>query len=521
MNAAARMRQGLTWALTLTATTAVLLRFRGDLDKAHIALVLLLVVLGAGAAGGRALGIVIGAVSFLLFDLVFLPPYGTLAIANPLDWLVLVAFLVTSVVASQLLHREQESARRAEERAEEVDRLATVGAEALNAPRAEDALAALVSVIRGSTGIDACTVYLVEATRTFHGVSSPPADGTGAIPALAEWAAREGAPAAELEDGASRLGRPGEAPRTLARSSQPGARALYMPLAVRGVTVGVLHLAGSGIASLDDARWRFLDALAYYAALGAERVQLAAEAERAGALREADRLKDALIASVSHDLRTPLTTIKALAHDLGALGDERSQIIEEQADRLNHFVADLLDLSRLTAGAMPQHIELNAVDDLLSAALQEAEGRLAGRHVDVELPGDGALLVGRFDLAHSVRVLVNLIENAHKYSPPGAPVTIAARRDEVELVVSVGDRGAGVPAGEEERIFTPFYRPPGMPGDSGSAGLGLAIARRMAEAQGGHVRYEPRSGGGSLFVIRLPAVDLPGNASSGGAFTKA
>jgi two-component system sensor histidine kinase KdpD len=520
MNFGALIRQGLTWALTLAGTTAVLLRFRGDLDKAHIALVLLLVVLGAGAAGGRAMGIVTGAASFLLFDIFFLPPYGTLVVANPLDWLVLVTFLITSVVASQLLHREQESARRAQERAEEVDRLATVGAEALNAPRAEDALAALVGVIRSSTAVDACSVYLVEETRTFHGASSPPADAALPIPALIEWVAREGAPAAELEDGTSRLGVRGEAPRVLVRSSHPGPRALFVPLAVRGVAVGVLRVTGSVLASLDDARWRFLDALAYYAALGAERVQLAAEAERAGALREADRLKDALIASVSHDLRTPLTTIKALAHDLGALGDERSQVIEEQADRLNHFVADLLDLSRLTAGAMPQRIELNAVDDLLSAALQEAEGRLAGRTVDVELPGDGALLVGRFDLAHSVRVMVNLIENAHKYSPAHTPVTIVARREGTQLAISVGDRGAGVPAGEEERIFTPFYRPPGIPGESGSAGLGLAIARRMADAQGGGVRYQPRSGGGSLFVLTLPAADLPDLAPPGGAFTK-
>jgi two-component system sensor histidine kinase KdpD len=222
---------------------------------------------------------------------------------------------------------------------------------------------------------------------------------------------------------------------------------------------------------------------------------------------EADRLKDALIASVSHDLRTPLTTIKALAHELGELGDERSQIIEEQADRLNVYVADLLDLSRLNAGAMPVRIELNAVDDVLSALVQETEGRLAGRTLDVRLPRDGALLFGRFDLAHSVRVLANLVENAHKYSPIGEPVLVTASRHDGWLRIAVLDRGPGVGAGERERIFTPFYRPPGSSADAGSAGLGLALARRMAEIQGGSLTYAPREGGGSEFTLHLPTAE--------------
>jgi two-component system sensor histidine kinase KdpD len=297
--------------------------------------------------------------------------------------------------------------------------------------------------------------------------------------------------------------------RDITRTDGPPVRSLLLPLAVRGQTVGALHLAGERLATLDDARWRFVDALAYYAALGAERVQLAAAAAHADALREADRLKDALLASVSHDLRTPLTTIKALAHDLGSLGDERSQVIEEQADRLNRFVADLLDLSRLTAGAMPLHLELNAVDDLFSAALQEIEARLDGRSLDLRLPADGELLVGTFDLSLSIRVLVNLIENAYKYSSPGAPVTVAARREHARLLISVTDVGPGVPPAEVERIFAPFYRPAGAPSDAGSIGLGLAIARRMAEAQGGAVSYAPHPHGGSVFTLSLPAADLP------------
>jgi two-component system sensor histidine kinase KdpD len=338
-------------------------------------------------------------------------------------------------------------------------------------------------------------------------VRSPDHDGWSGIPPLVEWVSREGAPAAQTSEGTSRLGRAGLPLRELARAGDSYLHSILMPLTVRGQTVGVLKLEGPGVGQLDDSQWRFLDALAFYAALGTERVRLAADVVRAEGFREADRLKDALLASVSHDLRTPLTTIKALAHELGALGDERSQVIEEQADRLNRLVADLLDLSRLNAGAMPLQIELNAVDDLISAALQDTERRLAGRTLVTDLSPDGALLVGRFDMLLSIRVLVNLVENAIKYSSTASTITLAARKDGPRILISVADQGLGVPAGEEDRIFSPFYRPPSERPDAGSAGLGLAIARRMAEAQGGTVTYMRRPDG-SVFTLSLPAADV-------------
>lgn len=505
-----RLRDALLWLTVLAATTAAMIPFRAQLDKAHITLVLLLVVLGAGAQGGRVLGVGVGAASFLVFDWFFLAPLHTLVISNPLDWLVLIAFLVTSIVAAQLLHREQEAARAARARADEIDRLATLGAEAMAAPRAEDALAAVAAVIRSSTGADACSVYVADQ----HGVrlaASSPARGPlpAAVPPLVDWVAREGAAAAETVEGTARLGQPAVPLREIGRGTDTEVQTIQLPLRVRDETVGVLRVEGGRVGNLDESQWRFLDALAFYAALGAERVRVAGDLAHVDALREADRLKDALLASVSHDLRTPLTTIKALAHELGMLGDERSQIIEEQADRLNRVVADLLDLSRLSARAMPLHVELNAVDDLLGAALQDTEARLAGRTVATELPAGGELLAGRFDLALSIRVLVNLIENAIKYSSPGTTVRLAARREGDMLAVSVSDTGPGVPAGEDERIFTPFYRPPGERADAGSAGLGLAIARQMAEWQGGQVTYT-RNADGSTFTLTVPAADLTG-----------
>ena len=225
---------------------------------------------------------------------------------------------------------------------------------------------------------------------------------------------------------------------------------------------------------------------------------------------ETDRLKDALIASVSHDLRTPLTTIKALAHDLRASGDDRAATIEEEADRLNRLVADLLDLSRLQAGSVPVHLELNAVEDLVGSLVQRVSPALGSRELKVSLDGD-ALLVGRFDLVHSLRILVNLIENAHKYAPENTAIELRVYRDDGQIAFAVSDRGSGVAPDQRERIFEPFYRAPGSLPDVGGAGLGLAIARRLAEAQHGTLEYEPRPAGGSVFTLRVAAADLPGS----------
>src|SRR5690606_18287826 len=163
-------------------------------------------------------------------------------------------------------------------------------------------------------------------------------------------------------------------------------------------------------------------------------------------------------------------------------------------------------LSRLQAGALPLDPELHAADDLLGAALD----RLAGtpRVGDVRVELDAAEpLIGRFDFVHSLRALVNLIENALKYSPAGSPVEVVARREGDDVVFSVLDRGAGIPASAVDRIFEPFFRGPGVAPDTAGAGLGLAIARRLAEAQGGTIRYAPRPGGGSIFSLHLPAAD--------------
>lgn len=499
------------WSVVLVATTAAMFVARDQLDKAHVALAYLLVVLGASSAGGRVLGLTAAGAGFLAFNYLFLPPYYTLVIANPIDWLVLVAYLVTSIVAAQLLYRANTTADTAMRRAEEVDRLATLGAETLSAPDATAALVAMATVIRDALGTDSCELFRLDADGALNRAAAASiaaaTDGvttsetTVPVDSLVAWLAGRAEVAVELPDGTTRLD-PSTTDALLVR-------VLYRTLRVRSQPVGVLRVAARDGLMLSPDRARLLDALAYYAALGVERVRLVATAERAEAEREVEALRSALLMSVSHDLRTPLTTIKGLAQEIAKDGGstQRAAIIEQEADRLDALVGDLLELSRIQAGAVRPAAAVNTADELIGAALQRARGPLGQHAVAVSLSDD--VLAARFDFSQTLRVLVNLLENAAKYAPPTSSIEVTATRDGDRLVVTVGDEGPGVPAGEEERIFEPFYRPAGTSPDVRGTGLGLSIARGLATAQGGTLTYRTRTGGGALFTLSLPAVDAP------------
>lgn len=469
------------WVGVLAALAAALATRRGHIDQVHVVLPLLLVVLGGSATGGRALGLVLAAEAAVFVDYFFQPPYDTLAVAKPLDWIVLVALFVTAGVAAQLLELARREAAAARRRADEIGELAAVGAEALSAGRADAAACAVAAVFARTLALDGCAIY--DAARAPLATVGTLGVVPGATPPAAADSLRAALAAAPAD--------------------------VLVPLRISGRAVGALRLARAGGVRLDVPRIAFLEALAHYAALAAERVRLVAEAEHAEALREADRMKDQLLAAVSHDLRTPLTTIKALAHESARRGDANAVMVEEQADRLTRIVADLLDLSRARAGGVVVHPELNTAEDVVGALRRQVAGVLGAgtahpRPLIVVLPDDDPPLAGMFDFVATLRVLGNLVENANKYAPAGSPVELAAYGADGALVFEVRDRGPGVPAGERERIFTPFCRGEGAPADVGGAGLGLATARALAEAQGGTVAYAAREGGGSVFVLRLP-----------------
>jgi two-component system sensor histidine kinase KdpD len=464
-----RRRQVLTalfWFAILAVATVVMVFARGSIDQVHVVLVFLLVVLGASATGGRTLGIAIACICYVLIDYYFQQPYGELLNNKPLDWVALIAFLVTAVVATQLLARAQAEADEARRRTDEVASLGRLGSETLSAGRAEDSLARIADVIRTTLGMSACSI-------------EPSSNVT-----KASWV----------------------------MASDGGVERIIIPLSVQDRTVGALRLAAGPPVKLDAAQLRFLDAITHYAALAIDRVRLVAEAEHAEALREANRLKDVVLASVSHDLRTPLTTIKALAQSAALQGNEAGAAIEEQADRLTRMVSDLLDLSRLKSGGFAATPELNTAEDLIGAAVRQTRGLFIGGQLRTVIDLSTPVLVGQFDFSQSLRVLCNLLENAVRYSPQGAPIELAARREGSWLLFLVSDRGLGVDPDEVGRIFEPFYRSVNAIPDAGRSGLGLSIARTLAELQGGRVDYAPRAGGGSVFSLRLPATEIGAEA---------
>lgn len=502
-----RIAPWVLWPCVLAGLTVVMFGARETTGQAHVVLLYLLVVLGGSATGGRGLGLTLAAVSFALVDYYFQLPFDTLSVGKPLDWVVLVAFIATALVATQLLALANEEAVAARERATEIGSLARLGAEALRAGAAADALGRVAHTVATTLPVDRCAIFPWDPVA---GIARGVTDRGEAIspddPLLMQ-AARNRRPTARLAAGSFAEYPFIDAEHVADTVGSDPVRELALPLVVGERVLGVLELAAERGVRLEPASRRFLDALTYYAALALDRLRLAREAEQLEQEREANRVKDTVLASVSHDLRTPLTTIKALAEDAALRGDPNAAAIEEQADRLTRLVDDLLDLSRFRANAFSAAPELNIAEDLIGAARRQAHGLLQGRRLETHIDLSTPALVGRFDFVQTLRIIGNLIENAARYASPEHPIELTATQDGDHLKLTVADRGVGVPPEEAERIFDPFYRARNATADGHRSGLGLSIARRLAEIQGGTLTYAARPEGGSVFTLRLPGGD--------------
>jgi len=252
--------------------------------------------------------------------------------------------------------------------------------------------------------------------------------------------------------------------------------------------------------------WAFLD----QATSIIERARLRHESLQIEVLRRTDALRAALISSVSHDLRTPLTSIKAAAssllqEDVQWDDEERHSFtlaIEQEADRLNRLVENLLDISRIEAGALQPEKEWYPFGELLHDVLGRMQPLLQGRQVTTNLPED--LPPVELDYMMIDQVLTNLIENALRYTPAGSPIEISASIAASELSLAVADRGPGIPRGDLDRIFDKFYRVLGSARATGGTGIGLAVCRGLIEAHHGSIWAENRPGGGAIFRFTLP-----------------
>jgi two-component system sensor histidine kinase KdpD len=290
----------------------------------------------------------------------------------------------------------------------------------------------------------------------------------------------------------------------------PDASMHYQPLKTTRGVIGVLGVKPTSPNSyMSPDQRRTLDAFVNQVALAIEGARLAEQARQTELLEATEKLQTALLNSISHDLRTPLVSITGALSSLDEAGpaldeDVRRSLIEtarEEAERLNRLVGNLLDITRLEAEAMHLHREACDVQELIGSSLEQIGMPLKNRLVKVDIPAKIPLVPVDFVLFS--RVLVNVIDNALKFSPPEKPIEIKARVSNQTLEIAIADRGEGIPLGDLERIFDKFYRVQ-RPDNVSGTGLGLSICKGIVEAHGGSIRAENRDGGGAIFTVRLP-----------------
>jgi two-component system sensor histidine kinase KdpD len=470
---------------------------RGFFELTNVVMVFLLGVLVAAIRFGRGPAILASVLSVAAFDYFFVPPHLTFAISDTqyaVTFLVMLAVAMTISTLAVRLREQTEVARQRERRTAALYRLSSELAVAVDRRSLLDAAVRWIAEV-----FDAPAAVLLADRQGRLRLEA----GSGPVPAEDEH-----------ERGVAQWVYDHLQPAGLGTPTLPGSRAVYLPLRGASLDAGVLGVGPPRGDRLDRPdTFTLLETFANQTALALERVRLAEEAEGARVQVESERLRNTLLASVSHDLRTPLAVITGAASSLLGQGAglpeaERRALLEtvaEEGERLNRLVGDLLDMTRLEAGALTPDRQWQSVEEIVGATLGRLEKPLAGRPVRVEVAPD---LFAPLDDVLVGQALFNLVENALKHSPPGTPVEIAARRDGGELAIEVADHGPGLPPGGEERVFEKFWRtrsPGGPPG----VGLGLAIARGIAELHGGTLRAENRSGGGARFEMRLPIEGEP------------
>jgi two-component system sensor histidine kinase KdpD len=460
----------------------------------NVALVFLTAVLTTSITYGLWPALFASLVSVLEFNFFFLPPLYTFQIADPENVNALFFFAVVAFIASNLTARVRAQAVVARERAKATEDLYLFSRKLAGVFTLDDLLWAAAFQFAQMLKLRV-VILLPEGETLSVRAGYPPEDMLDeADIAAAKWVWEKGAPAGRGSD------------------TLPGAKWLFLPMRTGRGTVGVVGLDSEKPGALlsPDQR-RLFDALADQAALAIERINLAQDIDRNRLNAETERLRSALLTSISHDLRTPLASILGAASSLKAYGasmeekdrDELLGSIVEESDRLNRFIANLLDMTRLESGAVAPRLELIDLSDVVGSALNRAAKVLAEHQVELDLPRNLPMM--KIDPVLLEQALFNLLDNAAKYSKPGAKVRVTGEIYGGNIRVAISDSGAGIPPQDVERIFDKFYRVQSSDHKRAGTGLGLAIARGFVEAMGGTLTASNRDGGaGAVFTINLP-----------------
>jgi two-component system sensor histidine kinase KdpD len=485
-------------AAIVALTTVVSWLVFGQRQLADVVMVFLLGIIVVAMRFGFGPSIFAAVLSVFLVDFFFVPPFYSFTVADFQHVVTFGVMFLVAVVISSLTKRIRDQADSARGR--------------------EQRTASLYGMSRDLAGARAVASLAEVATRHVHdlfeaNVAILLESGEGGLDSIAagdftftpddkergvaEWVWRH--------DKAAGLG----------TDTLPSAGALYLPLRGTRDRIGVLGIMPiHETRFIDPERRQLLDIFAGQIASAIDRAQLAEQAQRAHVQMEAERLRSSLLSSVSHDLRTPLTVITGAASAL--LDDETSlaaaarrdllETIHEEGLRLNRLVRNLLDMTKIASGAIKVAKDWQPLEEVIGAALNRLDASLGERRVEVSLPRDLPLVP--IDAVLIEQVLINILENATKYTPKDSTIAISAQSESGKVVVTIADRGPGIPIEEADKIFEKFYRLPREAG-GGGAGLGLAICRGVVEAHGGRIWAENREGGGAAFHFSLPIEGTP------------
>jgi len=447
-----------------------------NVNATTVALTYLLAILVVSAVWGLAVAVTMSVAAMLAFNYYFLPPIGMFTIADPQNWVALFAFLATAVIASHLSARVRQQADDALRRRREIEKLYGFSQQLLGAGNVIELLNAIPGHVVESFAVGAAALFLASKEKIYRSGQDIPllnADQLKAVVAREEPVVDAG--------------------RSLC----------FIPVRLGVRVIGSLGISGPVLSR------QTLEALGTLIAIAMERARAVEQLGKTEASREGERLKSALLDSITHDFRTPLTSIKASVTSLlsnSALNEKQRQelltIINEESDRLNRLVGEAAEMARLDAGEVELQLQPHRIEEVISAALQECRSLLGNRPVQVRIPEN--LPPVRADLNRAKEVLIQLLENAHQYSPKDLPISVGAEVNGDFLVTSVADRGPGIEELELGLIFDKFYRGRDQRYRVQGTGMGLPIAKAIVEAHGGTIGVISQLGKGSVFSFSLP-----------------
>ena len=461
-------------------------------ERSNLVMVYLLGIVIVAMRTGRGPSLLAAVLSVAAFDFFFVPPYFTFAVSDVRYLFTFAVMLIVGLVISGLTVRTRTQAEAAEHREQRTA-----------------ALYAMSRELAGTRGVDDLVAiairHIAEVFRTQVVVLVPGGGGTLRPASGGQF---------DLDGNELAVGRwvyEHRQPAGLGTNTLPGSSALYVPLIGSTGAVGVLGVRPSDPHAMDvPERLHQLETFAAQTALALERARLAAEAQDAEVRIETERLRNSLLSSVSHDLRTPLAAITGAVTTIldggrleAATRHELLESVRDEAERLNRLVQNLLEMTRLESGALQLRRELHPIEEVIGAALGRFAKPLGTRRVTTRVPPDLPLVA--IDDVLVEQVLINLLDNTLKYTPPTSPIDIIATATDRNVTVEIADHGPGLPPGEEDKVFDKFYRAHAVGGRG--AGLGLAICRGIVRAHGGRIWAQNLPGGGVAFLFTLPLGD--------------